>query len=494
MSDIKTEIRIYIESNLEIKLSIGLVTNLTLIGEGGNGLVYKGKINTLDIALKIFTGTISSKRERFKAEYINIMCLNPKPSFLVQYINYEEFQYNLSTDLVPIIVMKLYPKTLKTYRTELLPDISETISNKLYKFFIEALAFIHERGIFHRDIKPENILVDGDDNFVLSDFGIAKYDSDFPVQPKTGKTDRMANWEFSPPELLKASGGVSAASDIYSMGEVIQWFVTGSPHRGTGRENIRFPTLDKIVDKCLVNDPFGRFQSVKEICRFKESFNTAKNEWDQACLTIDKLVVFNLSLRKSYTPGYEKVGYISDNNIAKRLLANLKNEAYELWFNTGKRHSPLLTLDYDYEDGIVILNYKEAILKGIWVYFSNCHYDDLVILDLQELPPYKLDNGDSSMRESYVNNAYWVSTNEADCGYIEVKGEQDPIEVKVREDRERSLNDRYWILGIIGHCSQNKSNDSYIEDIQGLELDETAILSLLKKIRENKHRYVLETL
>lgn len=51
---------------------------------------------------------------------------------------------------------------------------------------LEAIDFIHEKGLFHRDIKPENILVSGDREIKIADFGSCKSTkalSQTPIRP-----------------------------------------------------------------------------------------------------------------------------------------------------------------------------------------------------------------------------------------------------------------------------------------------------------------------
>ena len=38
---------------------------------------------------------------------------------------------------------------------------------------IAGLEYLHKKGVSHRDIKPENLLLDGEDNLKISDFGMA---------------------------------------------------------------------------------------------------------------------------------------------------------------------------------------------------------------------------------------------------------------------------------------------------------------------------------
>lgn len=130
---------------------------------------------------------------------------------------------------------------------------------------------VHQKGIIHRDIKPENILVDEKNNFVLSDFGIAHFDKDdFPVDNKTKKGERLANIEFSAPEQISNQYEVSVASDIYSMAQIMYWYVFGKVNRGTGAEYISQKykwddayIYDNIISKCLRNNP-GRAISINK--------------------------------------------------------------------------------------------------------------------------------------------------------------------------------------------------------------------------------------
>lgn len=143
---------------------------------------------------------------------------------------------------------------------------------------MSTLNLVHRKGIIHRDIKPENILVD-DENFVLSDFGIAHYDKDdFPIDNKTKQGERLANIEFSAPEQINNQYKVTQTADIYSMAQVMYWFVFGTVNRGTGAENIsqrynwdNAHIFDTIIARCLRNNPSERFQSIDEIIKFYSS-------------------------------------------------------------------------------------------------------------------------------------------------------------------------------------------------------------------------------
>ena len=171
--------------------------------------------------------------------------------------------------------MSPYAKNLKEYRKEK-NEIQEEDFKKLIEFLLTTLKSIHKKNIIHRDIKPENILVDKDGKFVLADFGIAHYENDdFLIDNKTKKGERLANIGYSAPEQIINNHEVTQTADIYSMAQIMYWFIFENVSRGTGGEKIAKKynwkdanVYDMIIDKCLRNNPTERFQSVEEISQF----------------------------------------------------------------------------------------------------------------------------------------------------------------------------------------------------------------------------------
>ena len=101
-----------------------------------------------------------------------------------------------------------------------------------------AVHHAHQHGILHRDLKPSNILLDGDDQPLLTDFGLAKWlnrDSGLTVtQTISGTPDYM-----SPEQAAGDKAAISTATDVWALGIMLYQMLTGClPFRGESNAEI----------------------------------------------------------------------------------------------------------------------------------------------------------------------------------------------------------------------------------------------------------------
>ncbi|KAH8773357.1 serine/threonine-protein kinase [Hyaloscypha sp. PMI_1271] len=89
-----------------------------------------------------------------------------------------------------------------------------------------AIWFCHENFVLHRDIKPNNLLIAGDGEIKLADFGLARSFSD-PYRIMTSNV--ITRW-YRPPELLFGAKHYSGAVDIWSVGLVFAELVIRTPY------------------------------------------------------------------------------------------------------------------------------------------------------------------------------------------------------------------------------------------------------------------------
>lgn len=107
------------------------------------------------------------------------------------------------------------------------PNREEKICNLFYPI-LEALSYIHNRGVIHRDIKPSNIMVEQGNNVRLMDLGIAKLSDG----NKFSAMGFIGTPEFAAPEQVLRNPDhpvtIDARSDIYSLGITLYNMLDGT--------------------------------------------------------------------------------------------------------------------------------------------------------------------------------------------------------------------------------------------------------------------------
>ena len=95
-----------------------------------------------------------------------------------------------------------------------------------------ALREAHERGLVHRDVKPENVMLcrRGEDDVVkLLDFGLVKNLEQADTRDITKQLKIVGTPRYMAPERLVNPSDVDARSDIYALGAVGYYLLTGRP-------------------------------------------------------------------------------------------------------------------------------------------------------------------------------------------------------------------------------------------------------------------------
>ncbi|ROV95133.1 hypothetical protein VSDG_05825 [Cytospora chrysosperma] len=250
-----------------------------VLGEGSYSTVY---LATDRQSLKEYAIKVLEKKHIIKEKKI-------------KYVNIEKNTLNRLTDHPGIVRLyytfqdetSLYYVLDLCNGGELLGVLKKTQSfdEECTRFYgaqiLDAIEYMHSRGVIHRDLKPENVLLDDNMHVKITDFGTAKLLPD-PRDPRPPPTEdakaaeessRAASFvgtaEYVSPELLtdKTAG---KASDVWAFGCIIYQLLVGRPPFKGGTEYLTFqkivgleydfpagfpPAARDLVERCLVLDP-----------------------------------------------------------------------------------------------------------------------------------------------------------------------------------------------------------------------------------------------
>jgi len=246
-----------------------------LLREGGFGQVWKGFDLELQrpVAVKIPKPSrrfSAEEVERFMAEARKLARLRHPGIVAVHDICRESGGYFFVSDLIDGTDLAARLRQGRLPTNEAARIVAEVA---------RILAYAHGQGLIHRDIKPAKILLDGQNNPLLTDFGIAATEQELLQESQR----RLATLAYASPEQVSGQV-IDARSDLWGLGVVLYELLSGrlpfdDPSPVALKEKIVFhdpptlrrldpaipPQLERICLKCLAKDPAQRYASAQEL-------------------------------------------------------------------------------------------------------------------------------------------------------------------------------------------------------------------------------------
>ena len=233
-------------------------------------------------------------------------------------------------------------------------NIEQDFIIKAMKQILSGLKYLHSQNIIHRDIKPDNLLIDEDNNFHISDFGISAI-----VKPDQNQKQDEINPNkdvlisnctlvgpryFSAPEIGTKKAGVK--SDIFSLGLTMLCLVSRDNPITFNNQNKRIinqniiidiynPYLIKLIQRMILDDIDQRpdvesvLDEVKKIEAFIKDPDNQKLKED-----LDKKNMYYNQQMTQVNSQYNTTNMPNYTNINNTMYPNY-NQGNNTQYNTG---------------------------------------------------------------------------------------------------------------------------------------------------------------
>jgi eukaryotic-like serine/threonine-protein kinase len=262
-----------------------------VLGEGGMGVVYRGRHKVIDkkVAIKVLRGDMARNKEiteRFLQEAKAASSIgNPH---IIDISDFGTLPDGSTYFVMEFLAGKSLTDVMAEVRPMPLPRLLE-----IAKQIATGLSAAHEAGIVHRDLKPDNVIVlqrsvagstaPGRDFCKILDFGIAKVGGEASRLTQAGSI--FGTPHYMSPEQA-AGTEVDRRTDIYALGIILYEMASGkvpfdadnfmgilTQHMYKAVVPIQAlvpapdisPGLDALIQKCLSKKPDGRYASMDRL-------------------------------------------------------------------------------------------------------------------------------------------------------------------------------------------------------------------------------------
>ncbi len=260
--------------------ALGEFELLELIGEGGMGLVYRARQNRLqrEVAVKLLSAGPWASEEfiaRFQEEARHAAQLQ-HPGIVAIH------EMGELDGLVYYAMQLVRGESLAQHLQRQGGRLTERQAAQLLRTIAEAVDYAHSLGVLHLDLKPANVLIDGEGQPKIADFGLARR--------LESEHDSLANEHIAgtpsymaPEQASVGKAPLTRVTDVWGLGAILYELLCGQPPFEAGDANstlvllrkgvVRKPSrivpmsadLEAICLKCLAKAPEDRYPSARAV-------------------------------------------------------------------------------------------------------------------------------------------------------------------------------------------------------------------------------------
>lgn len=244
--------------------------DLEQIGNGGFANVYRQKSTGL-VVKKLKDDYLADKgiRSRFKREYEITKSLQDELGIIRVYA-FDAGSSSYTMEYAEITLEK-YVKT---------NNLSDEMKQNYIRQILHIMTEVHKRDIIHRDISANNIFVISG-MIKIADFGLGK-DLNVLTSHQTMRTNAVGQFYYCAPEQFMTLKDGDKRSDVYSLGRVINFIMTGDP-----RDSHHI--YRSVAEKATNSDAAYRYADAGQLSVFFEKAVAYKQQSENQTRINDKI-------------------------------------------------------------------------------------------------------------------------------------------------------------------------------------------------------------